>query len=247
MRTRHLIIHWIIVAIFGGSFAHAVELVGRPQTITAATSATVSWQTDVACGTRLQYGLNAAQLSQKAEGPVTSQHAVRLDGLVPGTTYHYSLGSARTQLGAGTFTTAGAAPSASPPPTVVRRILNAITPESKAVAATAPPARQTWANVSTLQDHFERHGADFSSKSTEDYAAQAWLFLQRARSENLPMKLDDTDGTLRIFDLKTGAFAAYNGTGRTKTYFKPGNPSYWQRQPGRQVKPADLSFPRSQP
>jgi pyocin large subunit-like protein len=56
------------------------------------------------------------------------------------------------------------------------------------------------------------------------------------------MKLDDTDGTLRVFDPKTRAFAAYNEGGRTKTFFKPESASYWQRQPGRPVKPADLRF-----
>jgi pyocin large subunit-like protein len=93
-----------------------------------------------------------------------------------------------------------------------------------------------------LQDHFDRHGRDFSSKSPDDYAAQAWLFLQRARAENLPMKLDETDGTLRVFDPATRVFAAYNGAGRTKTFFKPDNPTYWQRQPGRVVKAAELRF-----
>ncbi|MBK8093886.1 MAG: hypothetical protein IPK32_18390 [Verrucomicrobiaceae bacterium] len=57
------------------------------------------------------------------------------------------------------------------------------------------------------------------------------------------MKIDDTDGTLRVFDPKTRAFAAYTRSGKTKTYFRPNNPSYWQRQPGRAVTSADLSFP----
>ena len=127
-------------------------------------------------------------------------------------------------------------------------MLEAITPEKKpapkaAIPAQAPPTRQTWGNTASLQDHFDRHGRDFSSRSPDDYAAQAWLFLQRARAEGLPMKLDDTDGTLRVFDPKTRAFAAYNEKGLTKTFFKPESPTYWQRQPGRSVKPADLRFP----
>ena len=52
------------------------------------------------------------------------------------------------------------------------------------------------------------------------------------------MKLDAD--VLRVYDPSTGAFAAYNLDGTTKTYFKPNNPSYWQRQPGRLVKPAEL-------
>jgi pyocin large subunit-like protein len=56
------------------------------------------------------------------------------------------------------------------------------------------------------------------------------------------MKLDDTDKTLRVFDSNTRTFAAYNDQGMTKTFFKPDNPSYWQRQPGRVVTSADLHF-----
>lgn len=243
MTARHLSLFSLIVAIFCGGWAHAVELLGQPQVTPAATSATVSWKTDVECGTRLQYGLNAAQMSQKVEGAVSTMHEVRLEGLAPGTTYHYGVGTARARLATGSFTTTGAAPSPTPPPSTMRRVLDAITPGRK-----VPPTSITWGNVATLQDHFDRHGGDFGSKSPADYAAQAWLFMQRARTENLPMKLDDTDGTLRIFDPKTGAFAAYNGAGRTKTYFKPGSPGYWQRQPGRPLKSAaDLPATFRQP
>lgn len=41
----------------------------------------------------------------------------------------------------------------------------------------------------------------------------------------------------RVFDPKTGAFAAYNRDGTTKTFFKPGSPGYFERQPGRIVAP----------
>ena len=236
-----------LVVVISGAWVHAVELVGSPKVMTTATGATVQWKTDVPCGTRLSYGLNAAQLNQKVEGAVTADHEVTLSGLSTGTIYHYSLGSARQQLATGTFTTSGNAPAANPPPSIVRRVLDAITPEKMpapkaAIPAQAPPTRQTWGNISSLQDHFDRHGRDFSSKSPDDYAAQAWLFLQRARAEGLPMKLDATDGTLRVFDPKTRAFAAYNESGRTKTFFKPESATYWQRQPGRPVKPAELRF-----
>ncbi|MEZ5385019.1 MAG: hypothetical protein R3F13_05840 [Prosthecobacter sp.] len=232
------------LVVISGAWAHAVELVGRPRVVAAEDSATITWKTDVSCGTRLQYGLNAAQLTQKAEGPVTDEHQIVLSGLDTGKTYYYSLGSARTKLAAGTFTTGATSGTGEAQPTLVRRVLDAILPEKKAPATEppAPPASQTWGNVSTLQDHFDRHGRDFASKSPEDYAAQAWRFLQRARAESLPMKMDPTDGTLRVFDPKTRSFAAYNEAGRTKTFFKPNSPTYWQRQPGRTAKPADLRF-----
>ena len=248
-RTIPLFISTLFIVL--GTVAQAVELLSQPEVVPNSTGAVVTWKTDVDCGTRLSYGLNAAQLTQKAAGPVTSVHAVTLESLRPGTTYHYSVGSARTKLHTGTFTTTSGTQAAAttPKPSFMRRVLNAIMPGKKtpieerpAVAAQAPPASQTWGNMYSLRDHYERHGRDFGSKNADDYAAQAWHFLQRARTENLPMKLDNTDGTLRVFDPKSRAFAAYTKTGRTKTYFRPDSPTYWQRQPGRLVKATDLRF-----
>lgn len=231
-----------LLAFVAGSLAHAVELIGKPEVIPAASSAVIQWRTDVDCGTRLQYGLSPTTLDRKTEGAVSSNHEVTIQGLTPGTTYYYSIGSARTRLAGGSFIT----PAATTQPSLVRRVLDAIIPEKEArlptTDAKAPPARETWGNIATLQDHFERHGRDFGSKSADDYAAEAWFFLQRARNGSLPMKLDDTDGTVRIFDPRTRAFAAYNGAGRTKTFFKPESPTYWQRQPGRAAKPSELRF-----
>ena len=62
----------------------------------------------------------------------------------------------------------------------------------------------------------------------------ASAFLQRARVEGLPAKVDSS-GVLRVFDPRSGAFAAYNRNGTTKTFFKPGSPGYFDRQPGRPV------------
>jgi hypothetical protein len=41
---------------------------------------------------------------------------------------------------------------------------------------------------------------------------------------------------LRVWDPKTRSFAAYTREGLTKTYFKPGSPDYFERQPGRPVR-----------
>lgn len=101
-------------------------------------------------------------------------------------------------------------------------------------AINALPARQTWGNPSSLADHFARHGADFGARDADDYARQAWEFLQRAKAEGLPAKLD-ADGTLRVFDPRSGAFAAYNRNGTAKTFFKPGRPGYFEHQPGRPI------------
>ena len=59
-------------------------------------------------------------------------------------------------------------------------------------------------------------------------------FLQRAKAERLPAKQDEA-GVLRVFDPGSGAFAAYNRDGTTKTFFKPGSRDYFARQPGHNV------------
>jgi pyocin large subunit-like protein len=52
--------------------------------------------------------------------------------------------------------------------------------------------------------------------------------------EGYPAKLD-SERVLRIFDPRSGTFGAYNPDGTTKTFFKPGNARYFDRQPGRPI------------
>lgn len=125
----------------------------------------------------------------------------------------------------------GKAPPSSPAPVAV---------EGRVPIASAGSARQTWGHIDTLADHFARHGSDFHARNADDYAAQAAAFLQRAKANGLPAKRDG-DGSLRIFDPGTGAFGAYNANGTTRTYFKPGTPGYFDRQPG---TPIDLRTAR---
>lgn len=255
---KHLLLRFLIglglaAPLFG------VELVGTPEVQVFSDKAVVSWKTDVACGTRLSLGTSADKLDRKIEGGVTQDHTVELTGLQSGGTYHYSLGSARQRLHTGSFVTNAATPAASPgdkatpapgKKSVLEKVLDLFTPEVKPATPApsspaqprAPPTRETWGRMDTLQDHFIRHGPDFGCRNADEYAAQAWFLLQRARSGELPMKWDDADATLRLFDPQTRAFAAYNRDGTTKTFFRPQNPSYWHRQPGRPIKPANLPF-----
>ncbi len=96
------------------------------------------------------------------------------------------------------------------------------------------PASKTWGHVDSLPDHFARHGGDFRARDAEDYAAQAAAFLLRARAIGLPAKRD-AEGALRVYDPATDTFGAYNANGTTRTFFKPGNPDYLERQPGELV------------
>lgn len=229
-RSLHFLVFFLC---FQHLNARAVEILGTPSIEVEDTAATIRWKTDVESGTRAIYGLSADKLDQRLEGSVTASHAVRLENLRKNTPYFYRIGSARVWLHSGTFTTGvGKSPTGK----------NAEEPQTKsgispAVSRSkAPPARQTWGNIATLQDHYDRHGRDFQATSPEDYARQAWEFLQRAQREQWSVKQDEYDGVLRIYDRQTRAFAAYNRDGTTKTYFKPNSADYWERQPGKVMK-----------
>ncbi len=115
-------------------------------------------------------------------------------------------------------------------------------PAKPAAKVTAPPTYKTWGYMDSLQDHYDRHGPDFRCTSPDDYAAKAWMFLQYAKQNGLPMKWDASDGTLRVWEPKSRAFAAYNRNGTTKTFFRPNNESYWGRQPGKPIRASELPF-----
>jgi len=246
------------------SSADATELLAPPEIVPISpTSVTIRWRTDVATGTRLYYGLAPDQLSNRAIGELSDIHEVTVQNLQPGATYYFAVATARKRIGTGTFTTsnssvsatapasaspaakrsgANVSPPGSPPPAPTPApasrfsIANLFKRAPASVSTSAHPARETWGHPSSLPDHFARHGGDFGARDPEDYARMAWEFGQRAKFEHLPTKIDDS-GVRRVFDPKTGAFAAYNPDGTTKTFFKPGSPGYFDRQPGRIITP----------
>ena len=221
---------WYLLCLFAVRLG-AVEIIEGPTVDTSPTHAVVRWTTDVPAGTRVHFGLATTTLTSRAEGEVGTAHIATLPGLRPGTTYHFAVGTARFTLATNSFATPGSSAAAG---TI------ATGKAAEPAGPRPPPTRATWASPASLPDHFARHGADFHAKDADDYAAQAWLFLQRATTDGLPAKRDD-DGVLRVFDPKSGAFAAYNRDGKTKTYFKPGRRGYFDDQPGTRV---DLRKPR---
>ena len=92
---------------------------------------------------------------------------------------------------------------------------------------------EDWGNPATLQDHFQRHGADFGAQSEQEYAQMAHDFYLRAQQENLQTKVDPRDGTIRVYDPQTNTFGSYNANGSTRTFFKPtAGQAYFDGQPG---------------
>ena len=227
---------WLYLLCFWPVGLWAVEIVAGPKVEVRGAVVVVSWTTDVPSGAVVRYGAmeDLLNLSEKS-GVVTTEHVVYLKGLTAGVDYFYEVGTARRALERGKFTVAADGRAVVAGSVTEPDRLRPAAAAAAVAAPQAPPARETWGAVATLQDHFNRHGRDFGATSPEDYAAQAWRFLQRAKIEGLPVKLDP-EGTLRVWDPKTGAFAAYGRNGRTKTYFKPGRRGYFDRQPGRLVR-----------
>ena len=215
-----------LVAAFSLAQAIGVEVVGQPTVEVANTRAVIRWHTDVSAGTRVQIS-PAAKILPGDKAP-DADHTATVTALKPGVKYTVVVGTARVWLATNSFTTTGT--PATPPPEKI-----AAAAPGKTTAPAAPPTRKIWGNLPSLPDHFARHGADFGAKNPDDYARKAWEFLQRAKTEGLPARVDD-DGMLRIYDPKSGTFASYNADGTAKTFFKPGSRDYFEHQPGRPVK-----------
>ena len=238
--VRATAIKWLALwaTLLPGCVGGASLVDGPTVEVTSGSNAVVRWSTDVPTGTRVRYGLTPSNLTQSAGGDVRTRHSVVITGLRSGTKYFYTVGTARVPLATNAFSMPGWSAAFAPGPEVKMAAPAKVVPSA---ARRAPPTRETWGNRPSLRDHFERHGSDFNAKDADDYARQAWEFLQRARAEGWPTKVDE-DGVIRIFDLKTRAFGAYNRDGTTKTYFKPDSRDYFERQPGRSVNAKTLKL-----
>ncbi len=91
--------------------------------------------------------------------------------------------------------------------------------------------QKTWANPTTLKDHFDRHAKAFSITDEAEYAKQAHQhYLNRDKYQ---VKVDENN-VIRIYDAQTNTFGVYNSNGETITFFKPSHGQrYFDSQPGK--------------
>jgi hypothetical protein len=221
---RVLIAGFLVLSACGVNGAHLLK---PPSVELTSSNAVIRWVTDVTCGTHLRVEPAGARVTVTEGKTPGTHHSVTVSGLQPTTRYTVAMGTAKVWLATNVFTTTGSSQSGA----AVRELHY---DERLPIHSKAPPARKTWGNSATLPDHFARHGADFHAKNPDDYARMAWEFRQRAYAEGLPAKVDG-EKVLRVYDPETGAFAAYNPNGTTRTFFKPNSPDYFERQPGRLV------------
>ena len=218
----------------GALSSHAAHLTGGPSVgFTNGTQAVIRWSTDVSTGSRVFFGQSVAGMKRRAEGEQGVDHSAVLPALESGTKWFFTVGTTRVPLATNSFVVPGEAVRERAPP---KESESGSAPRRIESSGKAPPTRETWGHLASLPDHFERHGRDFNAKDADDYARMAWEFRQRAKAEGLPTKVD-AEGVIRIYDPKSGAFAAYNRNGTTRTFFKPDSRDYFDRQPGEPVRP----------
>ena len=81
-----------------------------------------------------------------------------------------------------------------------------------------------------LDEHYEKHGAEFGRITKQDYLRQAQL-LRDAEVGGPVLQTVRADGVTTKFDRQTGAFVAFNRNGTIRTFFKPHDGErYYRRQ-----------------
>lgn len=87
-----------------------------------------------------------------------------------------------------------------------------------------------FADARRLEEHYEKHGAEFGRITKQDYLRQAQL-LRDARVGGPILETVRGDGVATRFDKQTGAFIAFNPNGVIRTFFKPNDGErYYRRQ-----------------
>jgi pyocin large subunit-like protein len=108
--------------------------------------------------------------------------------------------------------------------------------ESRDAGGAAAETPRSWsanvgfADARRLEEHFEKHGAEFGRITKQDYLRQAQL-LRDAKVGGPILETIRRDGVVTRFDKQTGAFIAFNPDGVIRTFFKPNaGESYYRRQ-----------------
>lgn len=108
-----------------------------------------------------------------------------------------------------------------------------------ATESRAPGTTKAWdssvgfANGKRLDEHYEKHGAEFGNITKQDYLHQAQLLRDVAVGGPI-LETVRHDGVFTRFDRQTGAFIAVNPNGVIRTFFKPNDGErYYRRQSDR--------------
>ena len=118
------------------------------------TSATITWTTDVASDSKVNYGTTTSYGSQQSNASQVTSHSITLTGLTPGTTYHYQCVSANAygQVSSSdyTFTTATGIP------TITNVASSAVTNTSATITWTTDVAADSAVDYGTTTSYGSR-------------------------------------------------------------------------------------------
>jgi len=115
---------------------------------------------------------------------------------------------------------------------------SAPSPPISAAAREAPPGWGTtvgFADQRRLDEHYDKHGAEFGRITRHDYLRQAQL-LRDARVGGPILETVRKDGVVTRFDRDTGAFIAFNPNGVIRTFFKPNDGERYYRRQAERVR-----------
>lgn len=114
-----------------------------------------------------------------------------------------------------------------------------VAPDPVAAEARTPADAKGWGagigfvDTRRLDEHYDKHGAEFGRITRQDYLRQAQL-LRDARVGGPVLETVRADGVTTRFDRQTGAFIAFNPNGTIRTFFKPNDGErYYRRQASR--------------
>jgi outer membrane biosynthesis protein TonB len=134
-------------------------------------------------------------------------------------------------------------PAAPPKPAVTAPATNppkpAPTPPAQAAPkATTPPAtgpppstsRVGFTSRRSLEDHFDKHGAEFGRITIDEYLAAAKALRDAPLSKDV-LEIVRADGVITRFDKRTGNFTAFHDDKTIRTLFRPNDgEAYFRRQ-----------------
>ena len=133
---------------------------------------------------------------------------------------------------------AGSAPATkAAPATAARAAYDALPdrPRSQAEPVRLVAGKPLWSSNRKMsaednaRSHFQRDGADFDSKTVDDFVTKAHAFT--AHPPKGVERLQRPNGDVLLYDEKTNTFAVMSREGAPRTMFKPRNgASYWETQ-----------------
>jgi pyocin large subunit-like protein len=97
--------------------------------------------------------------------------------------------------------------------------------------ATSATASKGFRDQARLDEHFEKHGAEFPGLNKREYLAKAQKLRDAPASESILEIVRPSDAVVSRYDKSSGAFIAFDKDGTIRTFFRPNDgEAYFRRQ-----------------